>query len=514
MGDTMANNHHELSRRTFLGAAGSMAAIPVLSGVLVNCAALHETTLHKTMKVKPMNIDQAIQQNLEDYIHQGIFPIIQAEAVSKKKSPEQMSPVAEKVRGIMAQYGIENLQILQEAGSYPAVYGEVRSPNPHAPTILIQGHYDGQPSDPKKWTKTKPHEPKVIPESGERRIYGRGSSDDWGQVMTHLAAVDVHQKSGTPLPANVKFLIEGGEERGSIDMDKLILKYKNLLACDVVMITDSAPGRENHSVITTMTRGLVAAYVTLQAGTNNPHSGENLALNAVAQLAVLLTSMKDYQHNQILIPGFYDAVHALNSAERAKFTAMPFDTNLFKREYGLKDIITEQGYSAQETMWARPSFEIHTIIGGEKVNSIPTHAEAYITMRLVPHQNPQSILELFTKGLYQRAAQFHLTATQLTITPEALASPFSTTTEHPAFKAAERAMEAAFSSSVDYLGCGGTEPIAVYHQQILKVPVIFNAYNSPRDHYHGNDESFSIENSFLPGIKANVLFYRNMTEVR
>lgn len=127
-----------------------------------------------------MAIETTIKQRLEDYIHQGIFPIIQAKAVSQDKTPEQMRPVAEKVREIMASYGIENLQILQEAGSYPAVYGEIRSPHPQAPTILVQGHYDGQPSDASKWTKVKPHEPKTIPEKGERRIYGRGTSDDWG----------------------------------------------------------------------------------------------------------------------------------------------------------------------------------------------------------------------------------------------------------------------------------------------------------------------------------------------
>ncbi len=501
----MANDHHELSRRTFLSSAGSIVAIPLLSGALVNCAALHKTT-----KVKPMNIDDAIQQNLEEYIHQGIFPVIAAEAVSKHKSPAQMRPIAEQVKRIMGVYGIENLQILQEAGSYPAIYGEVKSLNPLAPAILIQGHYDGQPSDAKKWTKTRPHEPKIILENGEHRIYGRGASDDWGQVMTHLAAVDAYQKSGTPLPVNIKFLIEGGEESGSNDMDKLILKYKDLLACDTVMITDSSPGREGHPVITTTSRGIVSAYITLQTGTGVTHSGDNLADNAVALLALILTSMKDYATGKVLLPHFYDKVQEHTAEEKKKLQQIPFDLDLFKKTYGLHRIVTEQGYSAQETMWTRPSFEVHTLVGGEKSNSITTTAESYVTMRIVPDQNPEDIFSSFSAQFREHAHRLGLAPESVQIRQEAGVRPFSTSTQHPFFHAAEKAMEKAFGASVDYMGNGGSEPIAIYHQQILKVPIIFNAYNSPQDNYHGNDESFSIERSFIPGIKANVLFYENI----
>lgn len=493
------------SRREFLLASGSTAALGLVS--CLTPAAAHPEVKH--MKTNP---EKVINQRLEDYVHNGIFPIIQAEAVSKHKTPAQMRPIAEHVKKIMQRYGIENLQILQEAGSYPAVYGEIRSSNPDAPTLLIQGHYDGQPSDAKRWTKTKPHQPKIILENGEHRIYGRGTSDDWGQVMTHIAAVDAYQKSGTALPVNIKFLIEGGEEVGSKYMDALVEKYKNLLACDAVMITDSGPGREGHTVITTLARGFAAAYVTLQTGNNNPHSGENIALNAQKKLSRLLSKVED-DSGRIRISGFYDQVRTLSPQERKKLNDMPYDVELFKQTYGLDEIVTEQGYTPQETMWARPSYEVHGFFEGEKSNNIPTRAEAYVTMRLVADQNPEKVFALFRDFLLQKAEELGVRK-YLTIQEQGLAFPFSTTTEHPAFKAAEQAMEQAFGASVDYMGIGGTEPIALFHQQILKVPVIFNAYNSPTDHYHGNDESFSIERSFVPGIKANVLFYENMKEVR
>ncbi len=458
------------------------------------------------------DLERYVGLHVNEYIQEGIFPVIRAEAVSRHKSPEQIRPVAEIVRAVMQRYSIENLRILQEGSSYPAVYGEVRSSDPDAPTILIQGHYDGQPSDAKAWTKTRPHEPILITEDGEHRIYGRGASDDWGQVMAHLAAVDAYTKTGTPLPVNVKFLIEGGEEVGSRDMDKLIEKYKGLLRCDAVMITDSAPGREGHPVITTLARGLAAVNILYTTGTGAPHSGDNIAPNAVAELAFILSSMKDHHTGRISIPGFYEQVPDFPAEVRRKFNAMPFDVELFKRTYGLSRIVTEEGYTAQETMWLRPSFEVHTFEGGEFSNNIPYKAEAYVTMRAPPGAEPARIFELFRQDFYRRAVELGIPPGQFHFENEHFGQPFTTTTEHPYFRAAERAMGEAFGASVDFMGCGGTEPIAVYHQQILKVPVIFNAYNSPMDHHHGSDESFSLEKGLLPGIMASVLFYRYVAE--
>ncbi len=479
------------------------------------------TTKNTTNQVKTMmnlratlaTLDTYIDKNTNRIIEEQLFPVIQARCVSAEKSSSEMQPCAELVASVVAKSGLQNIQILQENESYPAVFGEIRSPDPAAKTILIQGHYDGQPSNEKEWTITRPHEPKIVPSDTDRRVYGRGTSDDWGQVLTHLATVQAYRESGMDLPVNLKFLIEGGEERGSKDMDKLIQKYRNLLAADVVMITDSAPGREDHPVITTSARGLAGAYVRLQVGKDKPHSGDNIADNAVAVLASLLTSMKDYRTGRIQIPHFYDPVDILSDEQRQKLQQIPFDTGLFTKTYGLSRIVTEEGFSAQETMWTRPSYEIHTIVGGEKSNNMPHKAEAYVTMRIVPHQNPQGVFDLFRNELYRRLGEMGLPASALKIDVESLGHPFSTSTEHPYFAVAEQAMAEAFNDSVDYMGCGGTEPIALFHQQILNVPVIFNAYNSPKDHYHGNDESFSIERGFIPGVKANVRFYNNIAEV-
>ena len=458
-----------------------------------------------------------------DLIRAHLFPIILEGAVSSLKEPKDMLPSAEKVRDQMRIAGVENARVIQHGECYPSVFGEINSDVPNAPTILIGGHYDGQPSEAHKWNITEPHVPKiVVGSSGEHRVFGRGTSDDWGQVLTHLMAVKMIRDLGTALPVNLKFLIEGGEEKGSPDMDKFVVDHKDLLKCDLVILTDSAPGREDFPVITTSARGIVGAIVTVKFGNNSPHSGDSLVPSAVEVLSSIL-SLRDLRTMRVEIPGFYDDVRILPDAERAKIIVMPFDAELFVRNYGLSQLFPVDGYTNQETMWTQPSYAWHTLLDSHEhkkglamVNKLPTEAMAYVTMRLVPNQKPDKIFELFKAEVYRRlAVNTGFGPEAVTIESEGLAHPFSIDTTGPYFDAVAASMSQAFGvKEVDFAGCGGTEPIAMYYQTILGVPVVFNAYNSPSDHYHGDNESFSIETGFEPGIVANILMYQKLWELR
>lgn len=516
----------EITRRQTLSVIGSgiatmgfqRAAESINGRIIEEWEDFHKFRDMEKKHMDKKTLENYVNSNINHILNDKMFPVIRERPVSKEKSSEEMKSCASLVESIMKDGGIQNTKILVSGNSYPAVYGEIRSPVLDAPTILIQGHYDSQPSDEKGWdkinpetkTKIKPHEPVVIKENEERRVYGRGTSDDWGQVLAHLTAVESYVKSGATLPVNIKFLIEGGEEEGSKDMNKLLEQYKDLLSADVVMITDSAPGRKDHPVITTITRGIVAADVSLKLGTNNSHSGINLAPNALGLMSAITSSFKDYETGRVLIPSFYDDVIMPSEEERAKINQMPFDVEAYKINYGLEDIVVEEGYSVQETMWLRPSYELHELPGGGRTNNIPAEASAYITMRIVKNQDPNKIYKLFEKAFFDKAKKFHIMPHQLEIKNVSSSFYFSTTTNSPYFKAAEEAMKEAFGFTVDYMGCGGTEPIALFYQQTLKVPIIFNAYNSPMDNYHGNNESFSIERGFIPGVIASMLFYENV----
>ena len=452
-------------------------------------------------------------------VRDHLFPIIVEEAVSQLKTPNDMLATAGRVRDHMRVAGVTNARVIQHEGCYPAVFGEIKADLPNAPTILVGGHFDGQPSAKNQWTVTQPHEPKFVTQGGETRVFGRGTSDDWGQVLTHVMAVKMIRDLGLPLPVNIKFLIEGGEETGSPNMDKFVKVHLDLLKCDLVILTDSAPGRPGIPVITTMARGLVGADVKLEFGTNDPHSGDSLTYSVVDVLSRIL-ALKNLKTMRVGIPGFYDRVRPMTDPAIARLIEMPFDVDHFIRMNGLTGIVTLDNCSAQAAMWAQPTYQVHTILDpqGEAIphtNKLTTRAQAYVTMRLVADQDPKEIFELFSREVYRRLVEeTNLGPETLTIKAGHVAYPFSTDVTGPTFDAIALSMSEAFGvHQVDFAGCGGTEPIAMYYQTILGVPVVFNAYNDPSDHYHGNDESFSIDRGFKPGIIANVLVYQRLYDL-
>lgn len=462
---------------------------------------------------------KAVQGRGEELARAHLFPIILDGAVSQQKQPDDMVATAQKVRDRLVFVGVNTARVIQHEGCYPAVFGEIKADNPNAPTILIGGHFDGQPSSAKNWTVTKPHEPLIVTQGGDTRVFGRGTSDDWGQVLTHIMAVKLMKELGLPIPVNIKFLIEGGEEAGSPNMDKFIQAHLDLLKADLVILTDSAPGRQDIPVITTMARGLVGADVELKFGTNNPHSGESLTYSAVDVLAQIL-ALKDLRTMRVNIPGFYDRVRPRTDPAISRLITMPFDVDHYRLMNGLGGIVTLDGISAQEAMWAQPTYQVHTITdhhgdGLPHANQLPTSAKAYVTMRIVADMDPLEILDLFKAEVFRRLTELtQLGPETLTISKGHIAYPFATEVTDPRFDVIARSMQDAFDvHEVDFAGCGGTEPIALYYQRELGVPVVFNAYNSPADHYHGHDESFSLTRGFEPGVVSNILIYQRLAEM-
>src|SRR3989338_4922833 len=200
------------------------------------------------------SLEKYIQEHTSELLENHHLRRIRAACVSKEKTPQQMKEgCAVLIEDILKSAGAQNVQILQEGNSYPAVFGEFKTKRPNAKTILIGGHYDVQPAEGESWTITDPFQPQIITHLGEQRLAGRGASDD-GQAFTHLDAVVAYMKSGTPLPVNVKFFYEGGEERGSPDMDKVMNAHKKLLSADVALLTDSRNSKEGVPAITYRTK--------------------------------------------------------------------------------------------------------------------------------------------------------------------------------------------------------------------------------------------------------------------
>ena len=249
---------------------------------------------------------------------------------------------------------------LHKTPRHPIVYGEWLGA-PGAPTVLVYGHYDVQPADPLELWSTPPFEPVVR----NGKIFARGASDNKGQFLAHVNALEAHLQSHGRCPVNVKFLIEGEEEIGSPNLDAFIAKNRNRLACDVAVVSDSAMFAKGLPAICYGLRGL--AYLELQVrGTDRDlHSGSfgGAVINPANALVSLLASLKDNQ-GRVAVPGFYEKVRRLRPAERKAFAGLPHSDARYKRSIGAPELYGETGYTTLERIWARPTLDINGIWGG------------------------------------------------------------------------------------------------------------------------------------------------------
>ncbi|HHO55209.1 MAG TPA: M20/M25/M40 family metallo-hydrolase, partial [Trueperaceae bacterium] len=229
------------------------------------------------------------------------------------------------------------------------------------PTVLIYGHYDVQPVDPISEWSNPPFEPTIK----DGKIFARGASDDKGQIFAHIKAVEALIKTTNTLPVNVKFLIEGEEEIGSPNLGPFLIQEKENLACELVLISDSAMIAPDTPTITYGLKGL--AYIELEviAANRDLHSGAygGGVPNPINVLAKMIASLHD-ENGKITVPGFYDDVIEISSQEKAAFEKVPFDEKEFAEEIALKGTPGEAGYTVLERIWARPTLDVNGIKGG------------------------------------------------------------------------------------------------------------------------------------------------------
>src|SRR5262249_44600628 len=290
----------------------------------------------------------------------------------------------------MHRIGLQNVKLIDTPGN-PVVYGDwlhaEASGGGHAPTILFYGHYDVQPVDPLDLWESRPFEATI--RDGE--IYARGSADDKGQVFMHLKAVEAHLKQNGRLPVNMKFILEGEEEVGSVNLDDFVRTHKSELSADVVVISDSPMFARGVPSICYGLRGLVYFQIDLRGSSTDLHSGSfgGAVANPAIVLSQMLAQMKD-RGGRIRIPGFYDDVVPLKDDERQAWASLPFNEKKYKKDFGIPKVYGESDYTTLERTWARPTFEVNGLLSGftgEGAKTVlPAVAMAKVSMRLVPNQ--------------------------------------------------------------------------------------------------------------------------------
>ena len=401
----------------------------------------------------------------------------------------------------MRRIGLQNVRLIDTPG-YPVVYGDWLGA-PGAPTILFYGHYDVQPVDPLELWESPPFEATI--RDGE--IYARGSADDKGQVFMHFKAVEAHLKKNGRLPVNIKFILEGEEEVGSVNLDNFVRDHKKDLSADVVVISDSPMFARGVPSICYGLRGLVYFQIDLRGSSTDMHSGSfgGAVANPAFVLAQMLAQMKD-RGGRIRIPGFYDDVVPLKDEERQAWAALPFNEKTYRKDFGIPKTFGESGYTTLERTWARPTFEVNGLLSGftgEGAKTVlPAVAMAKCSMRLVPNQHPDKIAELFETHVRALAPK----TVDLKITRMHGGKPWMTAYDNPFVQAAARAIEKGFGRKPVFTREGGSIPVVSTFQEELGLPSVLFGVGLPDENAHAPNEKLDVSN-FLNGIIASAYLY-------
>ncbi|MEO8665894.1 MAG: dipeptidase, partial [Ignavibacteria bacterium] len=414
------------------------------------------------------NIVKYINGNKEKFVDE-LKEFLKIPSIST--NPENKNDVIEcskYVENELRSIGLENVKIYETPG-HPIVYGEWLKAGKDKLTVLIYGHYDVQPVDPVDlWT-----DPPFSPTIRGDNIYARGSADDKGQVFIHMKSIQAHMTNNKFLPVNIKFLIEGEEEIGSVNLDSFIEKNKELLKCDYVVVSDTAMFDYDVPSICYGLRGLAYMQVDVTGPNRDLHSGSfgGAVDNPINALAHIICKMKD-DKGKILIDGFYDDVLPITDKEREEFTKLPFDEKKYMQGLEIEELFGEPGYTTLERDSARPTLDCNGIWGGFQGEGaktvLPSKASAKISMRLVPNQEPVKIEKLFTEFLNKITPK----SVKVNVTSLHGGKGAITPLDSPGIDAAVEALKKGFGKRPVFMREGGSIPVVNTFQTLLKAPTI------------------------------------------
>lgn len=399
------------------------------------------------------------------------------------------------------QIGMTRAEVIETPGN-PLVYAEWLGAGSDATTVLVYGHYDVQPADDADglW-QSDPFEPVVR----DGNLYARGATDDKGQTFVWMKTAHALLQAGA-LPVNLKFILEGSEEAGSEEIHDFVRANTDLLACDVVAVSDSHMLGLSQPLIVTGLRGITYLEIEVRGPDHDLHSGTygGIVHNPAQALVEILAQLHNAD-GSVAVPGFYDTVREYSAEERATLAKVPYTIQQLEAETGLSVPWGEPGYALHERVGIRPTLEINGIWGGwtgEGAKTVlPAKATAKVSCRLVPDQQPKAIEALIRE---------YVTAiTPPTVTSEVRAIHDGMwaviETDSPYVQAAARAYAFGFGAEPVFMREGGSIPVVATFQEALNVPVVLMGFGLPDDNLHGPNEKFTLA-CFEKGIKTAIRF--------
>ncbi len=435
-------------------------------------------------------LEQHKQRFLDELLELLKIPSISADP----NYTAEMLETAEFIKHKLIDAGVDRAEVCSTEG-YPIVFGE-KIIAPELPTVLVYGHYDVQPVDPVELWNSSPFEP-IIQKTElhpEGAIFARGSSDDKGQAYMHIKALEMMIASNT-LPCNVKFMIEGEEEVGSVSLEKILRANADKFSCDVILISDSSMIGNNIPSITTGLKGLSYLEIELTGPNRDLHSGiyGGAVANPINILCKMISSLVD-DDNHITIPGFYDQVAPVSDEERKAINQAPFDLTDYKEQLAIDDVWGEKGYTTLEHTAIRPTLDVNGIWGGYTGKGaktvLPSKAYAKISMRLVPNQSSEQITRLFQKHMETIAPD----AVTIKVTPHHGGEPVLTPTDGIEYKAAAFAYEQTFGVKPLPQRMGGSIPIVALFEEVLGSKTVLMGFGLDSDAIHSPNEHYGLFN--------------------
>lgn len=444
---------------------------------------------------------QYIAENQDRFLNE-LFELLRIPSVSSQSAhKDDMVTCANKLVELLLAAGADSAQVYPTKG-HPVVFGEKRF-DPSRPTILVYGHYDVQPVDPIELWKSNPYEPEIR----DGAIYARGANDDKGQLFMHVKAFEYLVKKGL-VNHNIKFILEGEEEIGSPSLAEWAKEHKDLLACDIMLVSDTTMISEKVPSINCGMRGLAYVEVEVTGPNKDLHSGHygGAVVNPINALCKMIDQLID-DKGHITIKGFYDDVVELSAEDRAMLARAPFDEKEYKEFLDIDAVSGEEGYSTMERTGIRPCLDVNGIWGGfigeGSKTVLPSVAHAKISMRLVPNQDCNKIAKLFEEHFMSIAPA----GVRVKVTPHHGGNGFLIPISSPAYKAAAKAMEEVYGIEPVPSRGGGSIPILADMQQILGADPLLMGFGLERDTIHSPNESYLLSQLWR-GMESIALFYK------
>jgi acetylornithine deacetylase/succinyl-diaminopimelate desuccinylase-like protein len=436
-------------------------------------------------------------RELCDYIR---FPSVSAQSAHKGDLVNCARWLTDRCR----QIGLET-ELCPTEGN-PVVVARTPGQGQGKPRFVVYGHYDVQPAEPFELWKSKPFEPRIE----GRSLFGRGASDNKGQHLAHLNAVEAYLKTGTPLPCDLTFVVEGEEEVGSKSLGGFLRQHAQELRCDGIVISDNGIPSADLPALTYGLRGILAVEIIVHGPSRDLHSGiyGGSVDNPAMALCQMLAQLRD-RRGRIAIPGFYDDVLPLSAYERRQLARLPHADGPYRKFLGVPALFGEKGYSSPERRMARPTIEINGLTSGYQGEGsktiVPSWARAKLTFRLVPNQTPERI----RRCVLARLKKLCPPTVRLEVEAGHGGDPYYVSPTSAHAQAALRALATAFGHKPVLMREGGSIPIVNDFKKYLKADTLLLGLSLPDDNAHSPNEKFSLD-CYSKGMRMSACLWQEL----